>query len=99
MSIYGIAAISENPKTGEIFEDGKIRNQEFEFVDTKYTAKFRMEVGRLRCQEVRDFLNECKFKGMDIEYYEGGGIVSHDFLIKGSCIDVFKLHKILKSYQ
>jgi len=46
------------------------------------------EVGRLLCGQVRDFLNKCKFKGMDIEFNESSGLIERDFTIRGADNDI-----------
>lgn len=47
-----------------------------------------IEVGRLLCGKVRDFLNKCKFKGMDIQFNESSGFIERDFTIRGADNDI-----------
>tara|TARA_R110002020_G_scaffold415270_1_gene624641 strand:+ start:96 stop:302 length:207 start_codon:yes stop_codon:yes gene_type:complete len=47
-----------------------------------------IEVGRLLCGKVRDFLNNCKFKGMNIEFNESSGFIERDFTIRGADNDI-----------
>ena len=47
-----------------------------------------IEVGRLLCGKVRDFLNKCKFKGMNIEFNESSGFIERDFTIRGDDNDI-----------
>jgi hypothetical protein len=47
-----------------------------------------IEVGRLLCGKVRDFLNKCKFQGMDIQFNESGGFIERDFTIRGADNDI-----------
>jgi hypothetical protein len=44
--------------------------------------------GRLLWGQVRDCLNQAKFRGMDIEWIESSGWVERDFTIKGKPEDV-----------
>jgi hypothetical protein len=47
-----------------------------------------IEVGRLLCGRVRDFLNKCKFQGMDIQFNESSGFIERDFTIRGTDNDI-----------
>ena len=47
-----------------------------------------VEVGRLLCGRVRDFLNRCKFKGIDIQFNESSGFIERDFTIRGADNDI-----------
>ena len=47
-----------------------------------------LKVGRLYWGKVRSFLNECKFKGMDIDFIESDGWLQRDFIVKGSDHDM-----------
>lgn len=40
--------------------------------------------GKLLCRPIRNFLEECKFKGMNVEWVEQKGFSQNTFLIKGS---------------
>jgi len=64
----------------------------------KSIGKITIEVGILLCSQVRNFLNECKFNGMNIEFIEGSGWVSRDFHIKGDANDIIKIKKSLDSW-
>lgn len=45
---------------------------------------FTFECGRLLCGKVRNFLEQAKFEGLDIEFYESSGFISRTFAVKGS---------------
>lgn len=49
---------------------------------------FSIEVGRLLCGKVRDYLNAAKFKGAKIEWLESSGFLEREFTIKGDSGDV-----------
>ncbi len=55
-------------------------------------------VGRLLCGTIRQFLSECKFKGADIEWMESGGLIEHQFIVKGEDSAVRKIANAIKSY-
>jgi len=61
-------------------------------------ANITFTAGRMLCGQVRDFLNQCKFKGMDIEFIESSGWITRDFTIKGSNKDVLTIHASLKNF-
>jgi len=56
-------------------------------------AKLTFEIGRLYISSFRDFLNKCKFDGMNIEFIEGGGWFSREFHIKGESSDLEHIKK------
>ena len=58
----------------------------------------KIEVGRLLCGEVRDFLNKCKFKGMNIEFNESSGFIERDFIIRGADNDIALVKRSLDSW-
>lgn len=62
-------------------------------------ASMKMEIGRLLCGQVRDFLNSCKFNGMDIDYIEGSGILSKTFTVKGNAHDMVIVHRSLVEWS
>jgi hypothetical protein len=47
------------------------------------TAVVQYEVGRIRCGQIREFLEAEKFKGRTIDWIESKGIISRLFTIKG----------------
>ena len=61
-------------------------------------GKLELEVGRFHCKKFRNFLNKCKFEGLDIDYYEGSGFASHEFIIKGNDNDIQKIYIAAKEY-
>ena len=61
-------------------------------------ASINITVGRMLCGQVRNFLNKCKFQGMDIEYLESSGWVQRDFTIKGPVNDVTTVQKSLEAW-
>jgi len=54
-----------------------------------------IEAGRLVCGRIRDFLNGCKFQGMEINFIESTGFLFRVFTIKGSKKDIFKIMDLL----
>lgn len=61
-------------------------------------ASMKFTAGRLLCGKIRDFLNECKFEGMHIDYVESSGLIERDFLIKGSDKDILTVSRALKNW-
>ena len=61
-------------------------------------ANMKFTAGRMLCGKVRSFLEQCKFKGMDIEYIESSGWVTRDFTIKGSDNDILTVHRSLAEW-
>ena len=55
------------------------------------------ECGRLLCAGLREYLNRCKFLGMDISYMEGPGFLSRTFIIKGDRVDIAKVRAHLEA--
>jgi len=45
---------------------------------------YEFEAGVLLCGQIRDFLEECRFKGMDIQWREGKGWFERTWVIKGN---------------
>ena len=62
-------------------------------------ASMTFTAGRMLCGKVRDFLDQCKFKGMDIDYIESSGWIQREFTIKGSNDDVRTIHASLKNWS
>lgn len=60
---------------------------------------FEIEVGRLLCGEVRDFLKRCQFKGVNIQWIESSGLIERTFCIKGSQNDVAVIQDALEKYS
>lgn len=58
-----------------------------------------LEVGRLLCIPLREFLELCKFKGMNISFHESSGILERAFTIKGEDSDMVKLKRVLDSWM
>lgn len=55
------------------------------------TAVTGMTVGRRFWGQVRNFLKQCQFEGMEIEWMESDGFFVHDFTIKGSEKDIMEI--------
>lgn len=51
-------------------------------------AYISFSVGRIYCRSIRDYLEDCKFRGMRIEYLESSGWIVRDFTIKGDTKDI-----------
>jgi len=47
-----------------------------------------LTAGRMLCGKIRNFLNRCKFEGMNIEFIESSGWITRDFVIKGDAADM-----------
>ena len=62
-------------------------------------AHFTYEVGRLYCGEVRNFLNKCKFQGLDIDFIEGSGWLSREFTVKGSDEAISRVYKCIEDWS
>ena len=54
--------------------------------------------GRMLCGTLREYLDECKFKGMDIDYLEGKGWIERKFTIKGSDADVKRVGETINRW-
>lgn len=57
-----------------------------------------IKVGRFLCGRVRDFLNKCKFKGMDIQFNESSGFIERDFTIRGADNDISLVKSSLNNW-
>lgn len=57
-----------------------------------------IKVGRLLCGKVRDFLNKCKFKGMNIEFNESSGFIERDFTMRGTDNDIALIESSLDNW-
>ena len=60
---------------------------------------FTFTAGRLRWNTIRNFLDGCKFKEMDICYMETNGFLSHDFIVKGSDDDILIVQNTLVQFD
>lgn len=58
--------------------------------------RIELEVGIFLCRRLRDYLNKCKLKGMQIEYFEGRGWLERDFVILGKDSDIEAIDRDLK---
>lgn len=58
-------------------------------------TSFTVEVGRLLCGRVREILEGARFRGLDIEYREGRGLLSKPFDVRGSSKDVIAVSKAI----
>lgn len=54
------------------------------------------EVGRLLCGRVRDFLKQCQFRGMGIEWLESSGFIEREFTVKGKKEDLLRIKTSLE---
>jgi len=61
-------------------------------------ASISITVGRMLCGQLRDHLNQCKFKGYNIDFIESSGWIQRDFVIKGDLHDIKKLKFQLDSW-
>lgn len=61
-------------------------------------TRIELEVGILLCGRLRDYLNKCKFKGMQIEYFEGRGWLERDFVIRGKDSDIEIIDRDIKHW-
>ncbi len=43
----------------------------------------QLTIGRLYCRDIRYFLNQCQFKGHNVEFIESKGLLQRHFTIKG----------------
>lgn len=48
-----------------------------------FRGTIKFSAGRLLWGSIRDFLRECQFKGLEIEWIESSGFIERDFIIKG----------------
>lgn len=62
-------------------------------------SKITCEIGILYCGSVRDFLQRCKWEGMDIEWYEGKGWFSRLWIIRGAISDLQTVHASLERWK
>lgn len=62
------------------------------------TAMFEIEVGRLYCRPIRDYLEMKKFLGFDISFIEGKGIIERTFTVKGKYDHVYHALKEIQAY-
>jgi hypothetical protein len=58
-------------------------------------ATAQVEVGRLLCGQIRDYLAAERFRGARIEWIEGSGFVSRVFTIMGDAAAVVAIYKRL----
>ena len=61
-------------------------------------ARFSFTAGILLCGEIRDFLKECNFKGMNISFIESSGWIERTFHIKGESSDIKKVMGLLNKW-
>lgn len=61
-------------------------------------TRIELQAGILLCGRLRDYLNKCKFKGMQIEYFEGSGWFKRDFVIRGKDSDIEIIDRDLKHW-
>jgi len=62
-------------------------------------GRIKIGVGKLHCGKLRNFLNECKFDGLDIDFIESKGFLSNDFLIKGDDEDMQKVYDSIEDFR
>lgn len=51
-------------------------------------SSLQFTTGRLNCSTVRNFLDQQKFKGMNINYLESSGWIQRDFTVTGHDVDL-----------
>lgn len=59
----------------------------------KTGASFHMEVGRLVCAPVRDYLNARIALGDDIKFHEGRGWIGRVFYVSGDVDTVIRIYR------
>jgi hypothetical protein len=57
-----------------------------------------VKAGLLIRKDIRDFLEDCIFRGLDISYRENRHIFSSHFVIKGTHCDVSRVSDTLSDY-
>jgi hypothetical protein len=62
----------------------------------KLIGKFECEVGLLYRRQVRNFLNQMKWEGKDVDFFESKGFLGSDFSIRGEAKTV---RSVLHSLQ
>ena len=60
-------------------------------------ATFRIIVGRLMWDEVRDYLRKQQFLGRRFDWMESSGITEKEFLIKGNSSEIYPLFRDMKT--
>lgn len=60
------------------------------------TATLEFWAGRLFWRKIRSAIEEYRFKGYDVEYFEGTGFIERKFIIKGDNRVVQQIHDWLK---
>lgn len=63
------------------------------------SATIRFTAGRLLCGKIRDFLQKCRFDGMQVEWYEGNGWIERDWIIKGNENDMCVIKRSLELWE
>ena len=56
---------------------------------------FYFTVGIMFCGKIREFLESCRFKGMDIEWREGRGWIEREWIIRGASDDVLATNRTI----
>lgn len=102
MNSYGISAISEDKETGLPFEYGKTISEKFVFLKEQEQQiggfELEVEVGVLVRNDIRNFLERCKFKGLDFKYQESKYLLESKFIVKGNTDDVREIYNYLCNY-
>ncbi len=62
-------------------------------------STIEIEVGLFVRGTIRDFLDQCRFRGMDVRYYEDKGILDSTFEIRGNPDDVHRVTRMLRQYE
>lgn len=59
---------------------------------------FTFNAGRLVCGQVRDFLEGLQFEGKLIEWREGRGWFTRNFIVKGKAEAVARVRQVIKRW-
>jgi len=97
MDSYGISAISEDKETGLPFVDGKTISEKFVLLkkQNQQIGGFEFKADILIRKDIRNFLERCKFEGLDFKYHESKYLLASKYIIKGNADDVRKIYNYL----
>jgi len=54
--------------------------------------------GRMLCENIRFFLDKCRFKGMNIIYMESKGLFERNFIVNGESDDLEMIRKSINEW-
>lgn len=61
-------------------------------------ASMNFIAGRLLCGRIRNFLDRCKFEGIQIDYIESKGWFNREFTIKGSAQNIVQINACIEKW-